>query len=173
MDQIPPDLGNDIRYLNREELTSGLIKSVLRFHDSHKTADGLMAKDAINPFALKHFLPYLTISEFHEDPFRLRYRLVGTEVVRFVRRDFTGVWLHESGWPDDIIALNLALYHHVYATRRPLFGLSTVDWDGRSSYRFEWAVLPLSTDGLKATHCLGIDDYSQIASKPPIPLRPE
>ena len=31
------------------------------------------------------------------------------------------------------------------------------------------AVLPLTTDGTRATHCLGIDDYSQIATKQPIP----
>ncbi|HNB29120.1 MAG TPA: hypothetical protein PLR41_19280 [Alphaproteobacteria bacterium] len=173
MDAIPPDPGHDIRYLRREELTSAVIKSVLAFYEARKGASGMLAKDAVDPFALKPFLPYFTISEFHEDPFRLRYRLVGTEIVRFVRRDFTGTWLHESGWPDDIIALNLSLYQHVHATRRPLFGLSTVDWDDRSSYRFEWAVLPLTTDGVRATHGLGVDDYSQIASKPPIPLQPE
>jgi hypothetical protein len=48
-----------------------------------------------------------------------------------------------------------------------------VEWDGRSSYRFEWAVLPLTVDGTRATHCLGIDDYSQIETKQPIPLSPD
>jgi len=173
MDLQPPNLGDDIRYLAREQLTSAIIKAVLVFWDQHKGSGELMAKEAVDPFQLRPWLPYLTISEFHENPFRLRYRLVGTEIVRFVKRDFTGVWLHESGWEDDIIALNRALYHHVYATRRPLFGLSTVEWDGRSSYRFEWAVLPLTTDGARATHCLGVDDYSQIATKQPIPLSPD
>jgi hypothetical protein len=170
MDLQPPDLGDDIRYLAREQLTSAIIKGVLQVWDRLKGSAELMAKADVDPFALKPWLPYLTISEFYENPFRLRYRLVGTEVVRFGKRDFTGVWLHESGWPDDIIALNRGLYHHVYATRRPLFGLSTVEWDGRTSYRFEWAVLPLTVDGTRATHCLGIDDYSQIATKQPIPL---
>ncbi|MBL9035357.1 MAG: PAS domain-containing protein [Rhodospirillaceae bacterium] len=173
MDQEPPDIGRDIRYLERHELSSAVIQGVLAFWDKQRGDGDLMAKDAVDPFALRPFLPYLTISEFHEDPFRLRYRLVGTEIVRFVRRDFTGIWLHESGWPDDVIALNLALYGHVHATRRPLFGLSTVEWDGRSSYRFEWAVLPLTADGRRVTHSLGIDDYSQIRTRPPIPLPPE
>lgn len=170
MDSQPPDLGDDIRYLTRDQLTSVVIKAVLAFWDERKGPGELMPKDALDPFELKPWLPYLSISEFHEDPFRLRYRLVGTEIVRFVRRDFTGVWLHESGWPDEIIELNRALYHHVHATRRPSFGLSTVEWDGRTSYRFEWAVLPLTTDGVRATHCLGIDDYSQIETRRPIPL---
>jgi hypothetical protein len=170
MEQGPPDLGSDIRYLTRDALTSIVVKGVLAVWDRHKGPDELMAKDLVDPFALRPWLPYLTISEFHDNPFRLRYRLVGTEIVRFVRSDFTGVWLHESGWSDDIIALNHALYHHVHATRRPLFGLSTVEWDGRTSYRFEWAVLPLTSDGARCTHCLGVDDYSQIASKSPIPL---
>jgi hypothetical protein len=173
MDPPPPDLGDDIRYLTRDRLTSVVIKAVLEFWDRHKGSTELMEKAAVDPFALKRWLPYLTISEFHEDPFRLRYRLVGTEVVRFTKQDFTGIWLHESGWPADIVALNLALYGHVHATRRPLFGLSTVEWDGRSSYRFEWAVLPLTADGVRATHCLGVDDYSQIATRPPIPLVPD
>lgn len=172
MDEKPPDIGRDIRYLARHEVSSGMILAVLAFWDARRGDGDMMPKDAVDPFALKPFLPYLTISEFHEDPFRLRYRLVGTQIVRFVQRDFTGTWLHESGWPQDVIALNLALYGHVHATRRPLFGLSTVDWDGRSSYRFEWAVLPLTADGSRVTHCLGVDDYSQIQTRPPIPLPP-
>lgn len=172
MNLRPPDLGDDIRYLERGQLTSGVITAVLEIWDRHTGSAELMAKEAVDPFELKPWLPYLSISEVHENPFRLRYRLVGTEIVRFVKRDFTGVWLHESGWPDDVIELNRALYHHVHATRQPLFGLSTVEWDGRSFYRFEWGILPLTTDGARVTHCLGVDDYSQIASKPPIPLYP-
>ena len=51
--------------------------------DRLKGSAELMAKADVDPFALTPWLPYLTISEFHENPFRLRYRLVGTEVVRF------------------------------------------------------------------------------------------
>lgn len=171
MDPLAPP-SEDIRYIASEELTSPVVRAVFAFWQARKGPSGMMRKEDIDPFALRPWLPYLTISEFHENPFRLRYRLVGTEVVRFVQRDFTGIWLHESGWEADTIALNLALYGRVHETRAPLFGLSTVDWDNRSSYRFEWGVLPLTADGVRATHCLGIDDYSQIASKEPIPRPP-
>src|SRR5262245_23207213 len=121
MDELPPSLGDDIRYIHRHDVTSSVIKAVMSVWDRRQTPGGMMTKDAVDPFELKHWLPYLTISEFHDDPFRVRYRLVGTEVVRFVKRDFTGIWLHESGWEADIIEMNRALYHHVYTTRRPLF----------------------------------------------------
>lgn len=165
------EFADDIRLLHRGDVTSKVIAGVGGYWDEQSKGSHLPPKSAIDPFALKPWLPYLSISEIHADPFRLRYRLVGTEIVRMVEFDFTGQWLDETGWPQDIIELNTALYRRVCETRRPLFGLSTVIWDGRVDFRLEWAVFPFSTDGAAVTHCLGVDDYSAVAKPQRNPLR--
>ncbi len=157
------DFPEDIRLIDRSELTSKVVRGVAEYWDRHRLEGVLPPKTAIDPFALKPWLPYLSISEAYGDPFRMRYRLVGTEVVRVTQSDFTGRWLHESGWPADIIDINTALYRRVWERRLPLFGLSTVLWDGRVDFRFEWGVLPFSTDGTTVTHFLGVDDYSTMS----------
>ena len=49
MDLQPPDLGDDIRYLAREELTSAIIKGVLQVWDRLKGSAELMAKADVDP----------------------------------------------------------------------------------------------------------------------------
>ena len=165
------DFADDVLLIEREAVTSKIVIGVGTYWDLHGTEGRLPPKSAIDPFALKPWLPYLSISELYADPFRLRYRLVGTELVRLAQFDYTGHWLHATGWPQDIVELNTALYRRVWETRRPLFGLSTVEWDGRVDYRFEWAVFPFSTDGTRVTHCLGVDDYGAVSKPKRIPLR--
>jgi hypothetical protein len=62
MELRPPELGDDIRYLTREQLTSIINKGVLEVWDRFKGSAELMAKNDVDPFALKPWLPYLTIS---------------------------------------------------------------------------------------------------------------
>jgi len=51
MDLQPPDLGDDIRYLTRNQLTSAIIKGVLQVWDRLKGSAELMAKADVDPFA--------------------------------------------------------------------------------------------------------------------------
>ncbi len=52
-----------------------------------------MAKEAVDPFELRPRLPISPSPSSDEDKFSLRYRTEsGTEIVRFAKRDFTGVW---------------------------------------------------------------------------------
>ena len=92
----------------------------------------------------------------------MRYRLVGTALVEANKQDYTGIWLAQSGWPQETIDLNMALYRRATETGEPVFGLSKVKWDMRLEYRFEWAIFPLSDDGTRVTQCLGIDDYASV-----------
>jgi hypothetical protein len=68
MDVQPPDLGDDIRYLAREQLTSVIIKSELQVWDGLKGSAELMAKADVDPFALKPWLPYLTHFRVSREP---------------------------------------------------------------------------------------------------------
>jgi len=117
----------------------------------------------IDPIAFRYWLPYLSIMELHDQPFRVRYRLIGTEVARFAGEDFSGTWLHETGWSDLHQMLNLMLYQRLYKTKLPVFGFSKVDWQGSSDHVFKWALYPLGEADGAITHCLSVDDFTQIA----------
>lgn len=116
----------------------------------------------LDPLSFRDVLPYLSVIEFHENPFRLRYRLIGTEVARFSGEDFSGKWLDETGWSPLHQRLNLLLYVRAYETQQPVFGLSQVDWRDRTDHFFQWALYPLGDAG-RVTHCLSVDDFTHIA----------
>ncbi len=102
--------------------------------------------------------------ELHDQPFRVRYRLIGTEVARFSGEDFSGKWLHETGWSEQHQALNLMLYRRLYETGRPVFGFSKVDWQGRSDFTSSnGRCIPLGEADGRITHCLSVDDFTHIA----------
>jgi hypothetical protein len=151
-------------FLERHEITSNLIAGLERHWDAVRGVRTMPRRNEIDPVELVPWLPYVSIMELHHDPFRVRYRVVGTEVARIVGEDFSNRWLHETGWGDSAIALNRLLYQRVSESRAPLFGLSTVTWQGKPDHVFQWVLFPLG-DGDVVTHCLSLDDLSVIAPR--------
>jgi hypothetical protein len=147
-----------ICFLERHEVTSQLIAG-LEGHWNTMRGDRIMPRrEEIDPVELVPWLPYLSITELHHEPFRVRYRVVGTEVARIVGEDFSHRWLDETGWGDMAIALNRLLYERVAN------GLSTVEWQGSKDHVFQWALFPLGNDQT-VTHCLSLDDVSVISPR--------
>lgn len=59
-------------------------------------AKGLPGRQHIDPLDIPDLLPGLWLLDVQHDPFRLRYRLVGTAIVQAYGRETTGQWLDES-----------------------------------------------------------------------------
>lgn len=116
------------------------------------------AKLDIDPAEIKLLLPYLVIAEIHGQPFRVRYRLVGTEAARFAGEDYTGRWLHETGWGAALDEIE-GNFRRVAESGEPLFGADQMLWVDDKWKHFEWGMLPLSDDGSMVTHCLVIEDF--------------
>jgi len=153
-----------ICFLERNEITSKLIAG-LEVHWNALRGDRRMPRrDEVDPVALVRWLPYISIMELHYNPFRVRYRVVGTEVARIVGEDFSNRWLDQTGWGEASIALNRLLYENVAESRAPLFGLSVVNWQSKPDHVFEWVLFPLG-DGETVTHCLSLDDLSAISPR--------
>lgn len=114
----------------------------------------------IDPADIRHLLPAIALVDIEPDPFRVRYRLVGTRLVQDVGHDFTGLYLDELRFdkPDEL----LALYRQAAVEKRPAFRSGTwrrpdgVIWGG------ETAILPLSDDGTHVTQCLAIEDFYDV-----------
>jgi len=156
-------------FVDRAEVTSNMIAAVqIKWNAVRGTREFPTRRD-IDPVEFQAWLPYLSLIELHPgeapESLRVRYRLVGTEVARFAQEDFSNTWLDETGWRPKIIAVNLALYRRLRETRKPVFGLSQVDWDKRQNYSFEWGLFPLSENGHDINGCLSVDDFTAIAGR--------
>jgi|AraplaMF_Col_mMF_1032025.scaffolds.fasta_scaffold00067_90 hypothetical protein len=120
-------------------------------------------RSAIEPAEIRPLLPYLLLTEVTgpaggpagDEPFRIAYRLVGTQVVRWHGEDFTGrdhgtvKSLAESGMEES--------YRRACATKAPVFGRSAIDAGDQSWITFEYAVFPLSDNGKTVNKCLAIE----------------
>ena len=111
-------------------------------------------RSAIEPAEIRALLPYLILSDLWPDPIRITYRLVGTAVVRWHGRDFTG------RSHDDVASLRGSgldeAYRRMMDTASPIFGRSALEAGDRSWIDFEYALLPLSDDGRTVNKALAI-----------------
>jgi hypothetical protein len=71
-------------------------RRVYDYWKSIHPASGIPGRQHLDPMALRDLLPGIWLVDVAQDPFRLRYRLVGTEVVEAMGRDVTGQWLDEA-----------------------------------------------------------------------------
>jgi hypothetical protein len=116
----------------------------------------------IDPTEISSGLPYISIADYQAEPFRVRFRLIGSEIERHYGNDARGRWLDEMPWEPKNIDDTTLIYRRVCEERRPLFGLSYVTWEDRTDHIFEWAVFPLSDNGETITHALSVDDYTTV-----------
>jgi len=158
-------LQGQICFVDRSEIASRLIAELEGHWNSLRGDRPMPRRDEVDPVNLVRWLPYLSIMELHYEPFRVRYRVVGTEVARITGEDFSNRWLDETGWGPEAIELNRLLYVKVAQSGQPLYGLSTISFDGREDCQFEWVLLPLSNDGKIVTHCLSLDDMTSISPR--------
>jgi hypothetical protein len=112
------------------------------------------AREDIDPSEIKPLLPYMTMHDMREAD-RYRIRLVGTAIVAFVGRDFTGQ-LAGVEMPPEAAQMMRKILDTVAETRSPLFRAGKAWWWKEKAYRdFEACFLPLSSDGKTVTMILG------------------
>ena len=93
-------------------------------------------------------LPRLWLLDVYRDPLRYRYRLVGTAVVKSIRRELTDGWLDEVQ-PESVA--NPALrdrYRFVVETGRPTWRRGPTLWTRDPVHKtVENCFVPLAADG--------------------------
>lgn len=114
----------------------------------------------IDPADIRHLLPAVAIVDIEMEPFRVRYRLVGTRLVQDKGRDYTGLYLDELRFdnPDEL----LALYRRAAEEKAPAFRTGTWRRPDGNVLNFETAILPLSDDDAHVTQCLAIEDFKDM-----------
>jgi hypothetical protein len=120
------------------------------------------SRDEIDPAAIKALLPHIMMTSIEHDPFRVFYRLVGTEIVRFAKFDFTNCYADSLRFQDTEGADWADFYRVVIEARRPGLGLSYWIVAGNLQRWIEFVICPLSSDGQVIDRCIAVEDYEHL-----------
>jgi hypothetical protein len=154
----PESFWHDI-ILSRAECTS---EKVMRLHDywqELRAARSMPARRDIDAVGIWSLVPHIHLSEWHENPDRVRYRLAGTEVVASIGREIGGRWLTDFHTDPKDVAETMMLYRQVIARRAPVIGRTLGSTQRLGVDSFEWIICPLSDDDGAVTHFIGLEDY--------------
>jgi hypothetical protein len=126
----------------------------------------LPARAAIEPRALGPLLPYVLLVDLVErEPLRLRYRLIGTGVVRIVDEDNTGREVAQV-FGGQLLDDTLADYRVAMDQRRPVWRRMAYLTPLGRPFEFERMMMPLASDGMSVDGFLGgVTNPSSIADR--------
>ncbi len=168
-ERLIKEWGGEVKYLEAPTGDSAMIVAIHDYWTRLRGDRAFPSRAEIDPVALKQHLPYLSVTEIQPEPFRIRYRLVGTEVARLYNGEMRGRWVDELGdvWPAQDVIDVTEIFARMCRSRRPLYALSLIQWQGRLDNVFEMARFPLSEDGVTITGSLGIDDFTMVTRPQP------
>jgi hypothetical protein len=88
------------------------------------------------------------VDVFRGDPLRFRYRLVGTDITRSLRRELTGRWLDEVQPESVRNGMLRDRYRYILDTGRATWRRGQTMWDRDPTHRLvENCLAPLASDG--------------------------
>jgi hypothetical protein len=106
-----------------------VLLSLFRYWEARRDGRPMPERRDIDPLGMERaVLPFVALAEFVEGGRRIRYRLVGTEIVRRFDLDFTGRHTDEflSG---SYLAFINELYRQMREHRTPIYSESAFHWD--------------------------------------------
>jgi hypothetical protein len=149
-------------YKTSDEVRSELVRFMLRWWLG-KCGTDIPDRADLDPADLKPLLPNLLLSDVEHDPFRVRYRLVGTRAREATGFNIVGRYLDEllptdpdEPWMDD--------YELAYRTRRPVLGVSSVRTTNGGVFTYEYGLFPLRKNGTSIDQFVAVEDYGDLNS---------
>jgi hypothetical protein len=115
----------------------------------------------IEPGAIRGCLPYLLVAEVFGEPFDLRYRLTGTEVVASYGFDPTSKTLRGYDFGPSGTSW-VALYGELLSQKHPIFGRYVARAGLGEIFRVDTVTLPLSHDGRSVDRIIELEDWSTL-----------
>lgn len=72
------------------------LQRIYRYWQNIHPPGKLPGRQHLDPLHIPDLLPGLWLLDVQQEPFRLRYRLVGTRISEAIGREVTGLWLDEA-----------------------------------------------------------------------------
>jgi hypothetical protein len=147
-----------------EDCLSQLVKRLHAWWIAARSSADVPDRADLRPDEMKPLLPFLFIADAEHDPFRIRYRLVGTRATEVTGFDVTGRYLDEllSAEPDQPW---MDHYRRAYVTRKPLLGATTVPTSDGKLFTYEFGIFPLRRGGDTIDQFVAVEDYFGLISQ--------
>ncbi len=154
------------------QITSPLVLSLARYWG--RVRDGRIAPRwaDVDPGQIRELLPYLMLSEVFGEPFDLRYRLAGTEIIASYGYNFTWMTLRSLREAPQNAAW-IRLYQRVIDEKRPFFAQYFIDVGPERGRVVDAGTFPLSTDGRNVDRIIEIEDWSMAKGLEPAQADPD
>lgn len=125
------------------------IARFFRYWRSIHPPQGLPGRQHLDPLAIPSLLPGIWLLDIQREPFRLRYRLVGTEAVEAIGTEVTGKWMDECHAAMHEEPAYYERYRAVVEQKLPSWrrGVPRL-WTHKKYATLENMVLPLAADGI-------------------------
>ena len=117
----------------------------------------------LDPADLKPLLPNLFVVDVEHDPFRIRYRLVGTRATEVTGYDITGHYLDDL-LPADASEPWVEHYRTACRTRSPVFGAVEAPTRSGGLFTYEFGLFPLRKGGTAVDQLVSIEDYFDLTT---------
>lgn len=148
-----------VRLLEPVKLRSTRILRLKRYWESVKRDRAMPERADIDPAEIRDLLPHLELVDIDQEPFRVHYRLVGTALVHSVGFDYTGANIDELMFGTADETTWTRLFRQLCRDKAPLYGLSTHPYGPNDVITHEFAMFPLSDDGVSVSKAVNIEDY--------------
>lgn len=140
---------------------SPVLAKILGYWDRKRGERRCPGRADIDPTEIKPLLPHVMLVDI-EQPFRVRYRLVGTEITRVARFDFTGRYLDELTFESGDETDWVGFYRQIIDNGQPGFGIVHWKAEGAAHRWIEFLICPLSSDGQRIDKCLSAEAYEPL-----------
>ncbi len=142
-------------------------RALLTYWESIHPTGALPGRQHFDPAAVVPLLPNIVLVEVERDPWRFRYRLVGSRVDAVNGKPLTGQWLDVAYADHPRAAVLLNEYVQVVETARPTWRRSEPSVAPEASCKIiEVLRLPLAADGKTVDMILGITLYFDSTGAP-------
>lgn len=138
--------------MSEPAITHPMLADLLAYWHEKRGERSMPARADIEPAELKALLPHIFMVDVEYEPFRLRYRLVGSALVNVLGHDIKGKYLDEM--PLLFRTFAAGAYEEVLRVRGPCYK----EVSGIAAYfriAYKRLLLPLSTDGETINIILG------------------
>jgi len=153
-----------------DEIADRTLVAIYDYWNRERAGRWMPARADIDPTEIGPLLPNVFMVDVSHDPLRFRYRLIGTAIVNFVGRDFTGRAIDEATYGESAAFLQQILKLTV-ETREPVGLKGNVFYiAGREWVGVEGILLPLASDGRTVDIVMaGYVAVDRTAAEPPPP----
>ncbi len=149
------------RITHEDEIESAAIRALFNYWRSKCPEGGIPRRADIDPVEIPRLMPNLLIVNIEYEPFRVKYRLVGTRIVEMTGFEFTGKYLDEIAL-EDFEGPFQECYQTACETKSPI--ITRIKWRLSPDIVAEYDVcfLPLSDDGETANMALSLECYENL-----------